>query len=370
MILPYRPLTLVAAVCVAGAAHAAANIRVAPTCTGTNRCFATLRDALAQAERDPDRDWTTIRIAPGTYREKLTIVRDKLRLTGSGRARTRLVFGAVAQTAGRYHRNNWGTPGSATLTINASDVSVSRLTVENDYDYLANDRLPAGDPAKIGNPQAVALLADVDSDRVAIRDSALLGYQDTFFANGKRVHITDSLIAGNIDFIFGNGMVLIEGSEIRSRVRAADTRGEPFQSFITAPSTLLNQQVGIVFYRSRLTREPGVADESVALARPWHPTTRFPDGRYANPQAVGQVSFIGCSMDAHIAPDRWAAMKGTARDGTMTDVFRPQDSRFWEQGSKGPGARRRDIGMPRQGLDDIRVIKRVFFDGWPESRNR
>lgn len=348
----------------APASAAAPDIRVSKACARAARCFPTIAAALADANRDTNTGWLTIRIAPGSYREKVTVSRSRLILAGSGTARTKLVFNAVAESSRGYHRDRWGTPGSATLTIDASDVVVSGMTVENDYDYLANDRLPAGDTAKIGNPQAVAVLADVHSDRVAVRKSALIGYQDTLFANGKRLHITDSLIAGNIDFIFGNGAVLIERSEIRSRIRAADTSNEPFQSFVAAPSTLLDQRIGIVVYRSRLTREAGVPDRSVALARPWHPTTRFADGRYANPRAVGQASFIDCFMDSHIAPDHWASMNGTARNGTMTDTFRPQDSRFFERGSRGPGAKRRDIGMPPTGLDNIGSIKHDFSSQW------
>ncbi len=369
MMRPTLAAALLISLSLGGTASAATpDIQVSKTCARAKRCFPTIAAALAEANRDTGTDWLTIRIAPGSYREKVTVSRSRLSLAGSGTARTKLVFNAVAQSSRGYHRNGWGTPGSATLTIDATDVIVSGMTVENDYDYLANDRLPAGDKAKIGNPQAVALLADIHSDRVAIRKSALIGYQDTLFANGKRLHITNSLIAGNIDFIFGNGAVLIEGSEIRSRIRAADTSGEPFQSFVAAPSTLLDQSIGIVFYRSRLTRETGVPDRSVALARPWHPTTSFADGRYANPRAVGQASFIDCFMDAHIAPDHWASMNGTARNGTMTDTFRPQDSRFFERGSRGPGAKRRDIGMPPTGLDDIRSIKQDFFHQWRADR--
>ena len=203
---------------------------------------------------------------------------------------------------------------------------------------------------------------------MSIGRSALLGYQDTLFANGKRAHIIDSLIAGNIDFIFGNGQLLIERSEIRSRIRAAPADGSGFQSFIAAPSTLLDNPVGIVISRSRLTREAGVPDGVVGLARPWHPTTRFVDGRYANPRAVGQVSFLNCYMDAHIARDGWATMNGTARDGTMTDVFRPQDSRFLERGSYGPGAHRNDIGMPRSGVADVRSVRRLYFRDFSQRR--
>lgn len=338
--------------------------RVQAACANDEQCFRSIGAALAKANADTSGRWITIDVAPATYREKLTISRSRLRLVGSGAARTHLVYNAVAQTSKIYHRDGWGTPGSATLSVDGSDIQISGMTIENDYDYLANDQLPDGDSNKIGNPQAVALLLDVHSDRVSIRHSAVIGFQDTLFANGNRVHVTDSLISGNIDFIFGNGKVLIERSEIRSRVRAASSPGEPFQSFVAAPSTLLDQPIGIVIYRSRLTREQGVPDGAVALARPWHPTTRFADGRYANPRAVGQVSFIDCFMDSHIGPAHWTSMNGTARDGTMTDIFRPQDSRFFEKGSFGPGAARTDIGLRYRGVGDITRIKNIFFAGW------
>ncbi|MEP9357528.1 pectinesterase family protein [Sphingomonas sp. KR3-1] len=340
-------------------------LAVKPACgRASASCYTSIALALEAAARDTSGRWITIRVAPGDYREKPNITRDRIRLVGSGAGRTRLHFDAVAQTAKAYHRAGWGTPGSATLTIDAKDVVVSGLTVENDYDYLANDRLADGDPGKIGNPQAVALLLDIHSDRVRLEHVGLLGYQDTLFANGGRALIRSSLIAGNIDFIFGNGQLLIEDSEIRSRRRSAPYLAGEFQSFIAAPSTQLSQQHGIIFYRSRLTREQGVPDGAVALARPWHPTTSFADGRYADPKAVGQVSFIDCVMGSHIHPDHWTVMNGTARAGTMTDVFRPQDSRFMEAGSRGPGAVARDIGMSWKGQRDIRRIKADFFLKW------
>lgn len=105
---------------------------------------------------------------------------------------------------------------------------------------------------------------------------ALLGYQDTLFANGGRALIRKSLIAGNVDFIFGNGQLLIEDSEIRTRTRAAPYTSGEFQSFVAAPSTPLSQAHGIVFHSCRLTRETGVPDHAVALARPWHPPPASP----------------------------------------------------------------------------------------------
>lgn len=340
--------------------------RVEKDCAKRERCFSSVQAALAAASSGEG--WITIKIGAGDFKEKVTVSRAKTVLQGKGAGRTRLVFDAVAQTAGQFHRANWGTPGSATLTINADQVTVKALTVENSFDYLSNDALPEGDPRKISASQAVALLLDIQSDRVLIENAALLGYQDTLFANGKRAYIRKSLVAGNVDFIFGNGQVLIEDSEIRTRRRGAALPSGEIESFITAPSTPLSQGIGIVIYRSKLTREAGVKDHAVTLGRPWHPTARFPDGRYADPNAVGQASFIDCFMDAHINADHWSSMAGTARDGSKTAIFRPQDSRFSESGSYGPGAVKNDIGIKWTSPLSIAEVRHVMFEGWAKPR--
>ena len=347
-----------------GPKAAAIKISVSHHCGAVKACFSRLQDALDAASKVSVDQPILIDMDRGDYYEKVTIARPNLWLKGKGKNQTRLYFDAVAQTSGKYHRNQWGTPGSATLTINAKDVRVSSMSIENRFDYLANDALPDGHAAKISNSQGVAVLLDIDSDRVSFDKTALIGYQDTLFANGKRAYFNRSEISGNVDFIFGNGQVLIENSLIKTRRRSAVLKPNEYHSFIAAPSTQLSQKLGIIFYRSKLVREAGVPDASVALGRPWHPTTTFADGRYADPNAVGQSSFIDCFMDKHIHPDHWTFMNGTARDGTKTAVFRPQDARFTQTGSKGPGAKANDIGMKLYDIGSIDEIKALFFKDW------
>lgn len=344
--------------------------RVRKACGGAARCFVTIQAAVDAAERQAGRDWSSIAVGPGDFREKVVIRRSRVRLVGSGIGSTRLHFDAVAETAGRFDRDGWGTAGSATLIIDGDEVLVRGMTIENDFDYLANDARPDGDPRKIGNSQGVAVQLDVHSDRVLLDRVAIIGNQDTLFTRGQRAFVRNSTIAGNIDFIFGNGTLLIEQSEIRSRRRAIATAPGEFESFVAAPSTSLSRPVGIVFLRSRLTREAGVRDGSVALARPWHPTKTFPDGRYADPDAVGQVSFVDCVMAAHIHPDRWTTMAGTARDGTKTHIFRPEDSRLSEVGSRylqpvGPRA-----GSSGKHNLSISEVTEFVFRGWSIDKMR
>jgi pectinesterase len=362
-------ILLALAACATTLPEAQARYTVRNDCRGAPRCFATIQAALDASEGAEPEGWLRVDVAPGDYREKVTLRRSKTRLHGAGANRTFLRFDAVAETAGHYHRDHWGTAGSATLTIDADQVTVEGLTIENTFDYLSNDALADGDPRKIANSQALAVLVDKHSDRVLVQDAALLGYQDTLFADGKRVLVRRSLVAGNVDFIFGGGQLLIADSTLRTRPRAASFKPGEVQSIVAAPSTPLAQAIGIVVYRSRLTREAGVPDGSVALGRPWHPTRNFPDGRYADPAAVGQASYIDCTMDRHIHPDHWTSMLGTAKDGTKTHVFTPQeDARFFESGSRGPGARRTDIGMRWNGALAIAEVERVLLQDWPEAR--
>lgn len=361
------PALFLVAACVGQRPDAHVHYSVSTACGARAACFGSLQAALDAAEAAVPGQWLAIDIAPGSYAEKVTVRRPRTRLSGAGSSRTFLRFGAVAETSGRYHRDHWGTPGSATLTIDADDVVVEGLTVENTFDFLANDALADGDPRKLANSQAVALLLDRHSDRVLLERVALLGYQDTLFADGRRAIVRRSLVAGNIDFIFGRGELLVADSTIRTRPRAARFEAGDVQSIIAAPSTPSAQAMGIVFYRSRLEREPGVPDGVVALARPWHPTRTFPDGRYADPDAIGQASYIDCWMDAHIHPDHWTSMPGTAPDGTKSRIFTPRESRFFEQGSRGPGARRVGEGPGWNAALSMEEVRRVMSADWPAA---
>ena len=60
-------------------------------------------------------------------------------------------------------------------------------------------------------------------------------------------------------------------------------------------------------------------------------------------------------------------MAGTARDGTKTDIFRPQDSRFWETGSTGPGARYDDIGITWRPELSVEEMARIVTRGRAED---
>ncbi|RYY73680.1 MAG: pectin esterase [Gammaproteobacteria bacterium] len=298
--------------------------------------YATVQEAIDAA---PEESPTPFRIyiSPGIYTEKLIITKNNVQLKGASASSTHIVFNDHAGKIGADGKP-LTTAGSATLRIQAKDIVIENLTIENNFDYLVNDKLPDENPARIKDPQAVALFLDAPSDRTLIRNLTILGYQDSLFVDSGRSWFDKVFIAGNVDYIFGSGNALFTNSEIKTLARGKikDPHG-----FITAPSTQITAPYGFTFLNCRLTRDKTVPDNSVALGRPWHPTRDFTDGRYADPYAVGKSVFINSWMDSHITNMGWYSMGGTQKDGTRK-IFLPEDARFFEYKNKGPGATTRN----------------------------
>ena len=178
-------------------------------------------------------EWRTVRIMPGVYREKVTldVYKDKVRILGDEMAETRIVWGDYAGKV--VDGRELTTYDSYTMSVQADDVYLDCLTVEND----------AG---RVG--QAVAL--ETRGDRIHLYHCALIGDQDTFFARSyvSRVHVENCYIEGTTDFIFGPSIVLFECSTIHCKA----------DSFITAASTTERNEYGFVFSCCRVTAVEGV----------------------------------------------------------------------------------------------------------------
>ncbi len=299
-------------------------------------------DAAPAAAKTP----FIIYIRNGRYHEKIIVEKSNIMFLGENREQTILSYddySGVKDSDGK----SIGTWRCASVIIRAPDFRAVNLTIENTFDYLTNDARGANDPARTNEPQAVALMTDHGADRTYLSNIQLLGYQDTLFTLAGRTYISKSTITGNIDFIFGAGQTVIDQCEIISRPRGVKLPAGEMVGFITAPSTPYVDQFGLIILNSRLLRENNqVPPASCPLGRPWHPTTSFPDGRYANPNAVGAAFFINCWMDDHIAAAGWDKMQGTARTQGKKDWFYPDDpahARFAEFCSSGPGAQKHPL---------------------------
>jgi pectinesterase len=259
-----------------------------------------------------------ILLGAGRWEEKLTVARPNVAIVGEDRRESVITFSAASGHE-KPGGGQWGTYGSATLSVEAPGATLRNLTVENGFDYVANMRSRA-----VPGAQAVALLLGRGADRSLVEQVDVIGHQDSFYLRSGRARVRDCLIAGSIDFIFGGAAAWFEACEIRSRLRP----GEENQGFVAAPSTPRTQPMGFVFDRCRLTRETGLPDRSAWLGRPWRAGGDL--------SLVGAAAFLDCWMDGHIRREGWTSM--TYRSGAATVTFQPGDARFAEYRSRGPGA--------------------------------
>lgn len=251
--------------------------------------FTTVQQAL-DAVPLHNRQWVEIFIRNGIYKEKLHLdsTKNQVRLTGEDPVHTILTYddhtGTIAPDGSVIN-----TYTSASFFIKADEVTVEGLTIENTAGITAG--------------QAVAVR--VQGDKVFFLNCRIIGYQDTLFTSGEdsRQYYKNCFIQGSTDFIFGAATALFDDCILRSKKN----------SHITAASTPAEHAFGFVFRKCKLVADTGL--NKVSLGRPWRP--------YAS------VTYIECTIGAHIMPQGWDNWKNPANEIT---------ARYAEYKNEGPGA--------------------------------
>ncbi len=244
-------------------------------------------------------------VAPGTYREVLTIDKPSIILRSANPDASRTIV-VMDNSAG----NSGGTLHSATVNVTADNFFAENITFQNDFN-ATHPQLPQGS-------QALALM--VTGDRAIFHNVHLLGNQDTVYAGSRncstegpqcktsRQYFSDCTIAGNVDFIFGDAKAVFSHCEIHSTPHS--------EGFLTAQSKHFpTQDSGFVFDHCTLTADPGVTN--VYLGRPWRP--------YAT------VIYLNTEMGAQINPAGWREWH-PGETNSLATVF------YAEYNSTGPGA--------------------------------
>ncbi|MFC4403033.1 pectate lyase [Gracilibacillus xinjiangensis] len=246
----------------------------------------------------------TIFIKNGTYKEVVTVPDNKPFLSLIGESETGTVI-TYDNYAGRDNGvgGTLGTSGSASVYLRADDLRIENMTLENSFDESSTDA---------EGKQAVAVYAR--GDRQYYRNVRFIGNQDTLYTHSGSQYYYQVYVEGDVDFIFGGAQVVIEDSVIHSLDRGSDSNN----GYITAASTLLSDEYGMLILDSKLTSN--AADGTVYLGRPW------PAG--GNPEARGSVVYMNSELGAHIKEEGWTSMSGLA----------PEDARLYEYKNYGPGA--------------------------------
>jgi len=249
--------------------------------------YTTVQDAVDAVGTGND-SRVVITIAPGTYRETVTVPQDKpyISFAGTGSSASDVLI------VGDHSAGEYGTSGSATVFIYGDDFTASNLTISNDFDETTTE----------DGHQAVAL--KVGADRAVFSNVEVLGDQDTLLINSDRSYFVDSYIEGTVDFIFGSGTAVFDSCDIYEK---RDTGGP-----ITAAKTDADNDYGFLIYRSDIT---GATDATTQFGRPWGPDA----------QVVVRESTLSSSIRTS-AP--WTDMSSNSW----------QDARFYEYDNTGAGA--------------------------------
>ncbi len=232
-----------------------------------------------------------IKIAPGTYKELVTVPSDdsNIVLEGTRAKKTIITYNLGARDKGKNGKEI-GTFHTPTVTILGRNITAKHLTFVNSYGQ---------------GSQAVAVRTG--DGPVIFRHCRFLAWQDTLYVHNPhaKIYFNKCLIQGAVDFIFGEARAVFNHCVIRSVGSAC----------ITAPNTPKHQPFGLVFLHCKITASPNVRKGSVYLGRPW--------------RAYGSTTYIDCHMGADIAPVGWLNWQGTKFYKT---------ARFAEYHSTGPGA--------------------------------
>ena len=253
-----------------------------------------------------------ISVKAGTYREVVKVPANKPHVTiqgaGASRKDTVIVYGNAAGMTKPDGSGTYGTPGSATVSVQSDDSQVRNLTVTNDFDEAKHQ--------DIAN-QAVALLTS--ADKIVLDGVIVNGDQDTLeletAAKDKlgRVYISNSYITGNVDFIFGRGTVVVDKSVITLKKRWNGTSA----GYVTAPATPAERK-GILINRSAINGDVSAA--SFYLGRNWHPS--------GDTTVDPQTTVRNTTLSAAVKSTPWSDMGG----------FSWKDDRFAEYQNSGAGA--------------------------------
>jgi pectin methylesterase-like acyl-CoA thioesterase len=265
---------LLLAAALSGATAGTSHKIVTVACDGSGN-FRSVQEAVASLPSDGG----TVRMKPGTYRERVSIAKPHVRLEGDAGhpSGVVIVYNSSHSTAG-------GTLESATVTVDGDDFSAEGITFQNDFSV--------GKPLMPQGSQAVALL--LRGDRAVLRHVRLLGAQDTVYLGSQscaseqgpcvpaRQYLADCYVEGNVDFIFGDSMAVFHNCEIHAIAHSL--------VFLTAQSKhYAGESSGYVFDHCRVTADPDA--KHIFLGRPWRP--------------YSTVVFRNTQLDANIEPAGW-----------------------------------------------------------------
>ena len=302
-----------------------------------------------QAAVDAAEEGSELILRPGTYRGRVIVNKNGLRVVGEDRDTTVITASGCAKDLDANGQEK-GTFLSYTMLVTGNDVTVENLTIRND----------AGDGRKVG--QAVAVYAA--GDRGLWRGCRMIAHQDTLFCGPTmplvqqdalpwivpegvpavneplhvdgRQYFEDCYIQGDVDYIFGSYDCWFERCELFMNERGG---------WYTAANTPASSNWGFVFHDCRLT---GACGEGMAyLGRPW--------------RAFARTVFLNCEMDEHVSPQGFADWDGQR---VVTDLY----GEYGTRGARADQTTRHPKQKRLTAEEAARITIDAVLDGWKPEK--
>jgi pectin methylesterase-like acyl-CoA thioesterase len=312
--------------------------------------FATVQgaiDAIPAGSSTP----ITINIAPGVYQE-LLFVRNKKNITfqgsndglgtviqyenfdgfnpgtGGGQAVATAGAGGTIPGYGAPAGNLTGGGRPVLLAVSTTGIVIDSITIMNTHPQGSRTlpTLPTSTALAAGATTGptfvnysspvtpaealyfnISFSATTPPGTLVARHSNFISYQDTLQLKGF-TWFYDDFVTGDTDFIWGNAnAALFEHCEIKSRLNTNGSSVVQSRAFVGfgdagAPADFNTSYPGFVFLDSALTKENGTFTAYLARSPGAATTNGTAPIFYLN---YDIVSYVGCTMDSHIAPVGW-----------------------------------------------------------------
>ena len=294
--------------------------------SGPYHVFSTIQGALDYAEKIEKGAVKELYIASGVYNEKIEITLPNLHIIGMGQSPDDVViewdslYGLV-DGGGFTHT----TDSTQTVAVrdSAVNVTIENVTISNYWN--TQERM---DEAGLAIERGLALL--VQADRFVMKNSKLLGIQDTLELFTGRQYFENVFISGYTDFIFGtNNTTYFKGCTIHVIDTEKDDKGTA--GYITAfkgsnKGSSDSIVYGAIFDGCKFTADAGVMTGKTAIGRTW--------GAYA------AVAVINSELGGHISLDGYVSSDNKNKRYISMNGIHPTDStvQFVEYNNTGAGA--------------------------------
>lgn len=301
-------------------------------CEGQVNNFDTMKEALAAAavmNPTSEAERVTIHIAPGTYREQISVDTPYLTFVPEGNGEVKLTwyygigyryysvgkdgFYDEERAFDKFNKDVEPAKWGVATYIKGDNFKAENIVFEASFNkYVTDEEIEDGVEATGALPARNYAL-DVTSRAATERSSALcvndnvtaefkncsfIGSQDTLYmGTNSNTYYKNCLIEGNTDYIFGSGNSVFDGCELRFCGYSDKATG----GYITAArANNMADYKGYLFRACTITNKEGMLHTAGYFGRPW--------------DANADVTFLNTvveSADA-IASEGWTSMSGVS----------------------------------------------------------